>query len=148
MNENIPALKIEAHEDGTMTLEQDWCGNIDRVTVHPLHLRCMAEAAGLIPSGNGCHPSARTLARRLRTLLHRINQLDEWLRETDRWGRVDLDMETTYSFATWELAHEFCADLGDGESERPPKTQPIPTANPDETHRVFAGSTQLELEAS
>ncbi|PZP95528.1 MAG: hypothetical protein DI587_22255 [Variovorax paradoxus] len=46
--DDIPRLKIEANDDGTLTLEQDWCGNVDRVAVHPVHVRHLAERLGMI----------------------------------------------------------------------------------------------------
>jgi hypothetical protein len=46
--DNIPTLKIETNEDGTITLEQDWCGNAERVAVHTVHVRHLAERLGMI----------------------------------------------------------------------------------------------------
>lgn len=48
MNETIPGLEIEPNDDGTFSLEQNWGGNIDRVAIHPLHVRHLAEKTGLI----------------------------------------------------------------------------------------------------
>ena len=56
MNDNIPDLKIELMEDGQgdglILLEQDSGGNIDRVAIHPIHLRYMAEKCGLIETSD------------------------------------------------------------------------------------------------
>jgi hypothetical protein len=46
--DNLPMLKIETNEDGTITLEQDWCGNAERVAVHPIHVRHLAERLGMV----------------------------------------------------------------------------------------------------
>jgi hypothetical protein len=46
--DNIPTLKIESNEDGTITLEQDWLGNVDRVAIHPVHIRHLAERLGMV----------------------------------------------------------------------------------------------------
>ncbi len=48
ITDNIPGLKIEANNDGTLTLEQDWCGNVDRVAIHPVHVRHLAERLGMV----------------------------------------------------------------------------------------------------
>nr|WP_145546379.1 hypothetical protein [Variovorax boronicumulans] len=48
ITDNIPGLKIEANEDGTLTLEQDWLGNVDRVAIHPIHVRHLAERLGMV----------------------------------------------------------------------------------------------------
>lgn len=45
---DIPGLKIEANGDGTITLEQEWSGNVDRVAVHSVHIRHLAEMLGMI----------------------------------------------------------------------------------------------------
>jgi hypothetical protein len=171
MIQNIPALTIEANEDGTLLLEQDWAGNVDRVTVHPVHLRFMAERLGLVREVSASEAdmvrTVTTLKRRLRVLLQRIDQLDDWLRQVEAKGHEDLSVETTYSFATWELASEFCADLDeltpcptasrdvtpshaavtrDAPGTASAGTQTKPTGNPAETQRVPTGSAQLTLE--
>lgn len=46
--ENIPCLNIEANDDGTITLEQNWCGNAERVAIHPVHVRLLAEKLGMV----------------------------------------------------------------------------------------------------
>jgi len=52
LNDNIPELKIkfmaEGIGNGLILLEQDSCGNVDRVAIHPIHIRYMAEKLGLI----------------------------------------------------------------------------------------------------
>lgn len=45
---NIPQLTIEMEEDGTVLLEQEWCGESDRIQLHPIHIRHLAELAGLL----------------------------------------------------------------------------------------------------
>jgi hypothetical protein len=171
LTENIPQLGIENNEDGTITLEQDWSGNVDRVTVHPLHLRYIAERMGLVREVSASEAdmvrTITTLKRRLRVLLQRIDQLDDWLRQVEAKGHENLSLETTYSFATWELASEFCADpddlapcpatshhvtpchaTGDTAGTAVAETQPKPNGNPEKTQRVSAGfAGQLQLEA-
>lgn len=50
MSVNIPQLTIEMEEDGTVLLEQEWCGESDRIQLHPIHIRHLAELAGLLPA--------------------------------------------------------------------------------------------------
>lgn len=47
---SIPQLTIEMEEDGTVFLEQEWCGDSDRIQLHPIHIRHLAELAGLLPA--------------------------------------------------------------------------------------------------
>lgn len=89
------------------------CGDVSRITLHPIHLRMLAEKTGLLaPSMN--IDAGRTIARlsrQMRLLLDRINTLDDWLNQAAQRGHEDLAEETTYSFATWEMANEFCKEL-------------------------------------
>ena len=48
MKASIPQLTIEMEEDGTVLLEQEWCGESDRIQLHPIHIRHLAELAGLL----------------------------------------------------------------------------------------------------
>ena len=77
LNANFPDLKIElmteGESDGLILLEQSSGGNIDRVAIHPIHIRHMAEKMGLIETND---PTARKtiaiLARRMLALNDRI----------------------------------------------------------------------------
>ena len=70
LNDNIPELKIEfmadGMGDGLILMEQDSCGNVDRVAIHPVHLRYMAEKMGLIettnPTAQKCRATLQALA--------------------------------------------------------------------------------------
>lgn len=116
IDENIPSLKIEPCEDGTVMLEQDWCGNVERVAIHPIHLRFMAEKLGMVPAVTAQEMEqayrAATWERRLRVLCGRIEKLDAMLRAIPVFpeGKDD-DPLSIFSAATRELAQEFCADL-------------------------------------
>lgn len=111
-SDRIPNLTIERGEGGSILLEQEWSGNVDRIELHPVHLRHLAEVAGLLPAaGADYSPPAAVLARRLRTLLDRIDRLDDMVRAAEMKGHEDLELESAFSYATWELAREFCADL-------------------------------------
>lgn len=114
-HENIPELKIEriADQHGTLILlEQDSGGNVDRVAVHPIHLRFMAEQFGLVPTSDpeGAKEIA-ILRRRLCLLRDRIDHLGHYLtNHTDR-DRANLDYEISYAEATSDMADEFCVDF-------------------------------------
>lgn len=131
LHDRIPNLTIETTEGGGFLLEQDCSGNVDRIELHPTQVQHLAELAGLLPRrGDPYIPPACVLARRLHVLRDRIDRLDDWLRAVAENGREDLEHELTFSFATWELATEFCADLGastaaaasspDSPGDRPP----------------------------
>jgi hypothetical protein len=143
----------------TIDLEQDMgCGEVHRITLHHIHLRHLAEQAGLIAGSAHAEPDAvvARLVRQLRLLHTRIKHLDECLWAVAGNGREDLDHECNFSGATLDLADEFVADLpvtpaalpggykgvptvaaNQGQMEQPPvRTQREPTGNPRETHGV------------
>ena len=134
LNDNIPELKIEFMADGTgdglILLEQDSCGNIDRVAIHPIHLRYMAEKMGLIETSD---PTAQktiaTLTRRLLLLNQRIQHLDNWLRTFSDTKHADLTYELGFSGGTSDMAAEFCAELEEAEQQEEAPAS-IPTAKP------------------
>jgi hypothetical protein len=112
MQQRIPNLTIEPDEDDGFLLSQDVGGNTAYLELHETQVRHLAELAGLLPRRDEPYtPPATVLARRLRVLLDRIDELDERLKIVASNGREDLEHELTYSFATWELAREFVADL-------------------------------------
>jgi chromosome segregation ATPase len=107
----IPELQIETDGD-LIYLEQDSGGNIDRVAIHRLHVRHMAEKFGLVETAD--LQAAKTIAkleRRLRLLRDRIDHLGNWLTNVSDREHADLDYEITYIEATSDLADEFCADM-------------------------------------
>ena len=116
MNDNIPELKIEmlndGQGDGLILLEQDSGGNIDRVAIHPIHLRYMAEKMGLLESSD---PTAlktiTTLQRRMTALRDRIESLSDWMAQFSDHRHADLSHETTQLDAMADLAREWCRDF-------------------------------------
>lgn len=113
MMTKIYDLAYEVNGD-TINLEQDsGCGEVSRIDLHPIHLRLLAEEAGILaPSSNiEADRTIARLCRQMRVLFQRIDQLDDWLNQSAQRGHEDLDMETNYSFATWELANEFITEL-------------------------------------
>lgn len=109
--DNIPELNIELMEDkkgSLILLEQDCCGNVDRVCIHPVHLRYMAEKFGLIATSDPtAHKTIAMLTRRLNLLSDRIAHLSRSLEsDPDKCHQA-------YARATAEIANEFCAELPD-----------------------------------
>jgi hypothetical protein len=110
----IPNLTID--RDGTdpdtqVMLTQDFGGNTSMVTLHPCQVKLLAERMGILAPDAEAQRTIARLSRQMRVLLERINHLDDWLHTQSDTARADLSYEQTYSMATWELAHEFCADL-------------------------------------
>ena len=115
MIERIGDLTIEfAHsdDDSQIMLEQDSCGNIDRVALHSTHVRYLAEKLGLT---NLADPNAQrtiaSLTRRIRVLADRIDSLHDYLINRSDTKHADLTWEQTYSKATLDIADVFLADL-------------------------------------
>jgi hypothetical protein len=127
MNDTFPDLTIEFMEDGQgdglILLESDNGGNVDRVAIHPIHLRYMAEKSGLVATSDpAANRTISTLTRRLNLLRDRIDHLGEWLSKHSGHLHVDLSYECTYATATAEIAAEFCADLDHPHLAKSPDT--------------------------
>ena len=132
MTNIITDLKIELMDDnigdGLILLEQDNGGNVDRVAIHPLHLRFMAEKWGLVETSDPkANKTITTLTRRLNVLRARIDHLAHWLANHSDSKHADLSYEQTYATATADIADEFCAELvGVQASTAAPKQAPEP----------------------
>jgi hypothetical protein len=115
--DNIPELNIELMEDkqgSLILLEQDSCGNIDRVAIHPIHLRYMAEKFGLIETSDPMTAKTiATLQRRMVNLRDRIESLTDWMARHSDHKHADLSYETTQLQALQDLAREWCHDFED-----------------------------------
>ena len=116
MNDNIPDLKIElmadGQGDGLILLEQDSGGNLDRVAIHPLHLRYMAEKMGLIETSDPTtQKTIVTLQRRMVALRDRIESMADWMAKYSDHKHADLSYETTQLDAMADLAREWCHDF-------------------------------------
>lgn len=115
---DIPGLKIERADDengeSLITLEQDdGCGNIESVVLHPIHVRYLAERMGLLDMAD--QQSQKTivaLKRRLETLFDRIGFLHNYLCNHSDSQHADLTFEQTYATATLDIAHEFMLESG------------------------------------
>jgi hypothetical protein len=111
---DIPNLTID--RDGTdpdtcVMLTQTFGGNEYMVSLHPCQVKVLAERMGILAPDAEAQRTITRLSRQLRILLDRVDTLDDWLNQAAQRGHENLDQETTYSFATWELANEFCKDL-------------------------------------
>lgn len=112
LNDHIQNLTIETDDDGNILLEQDTGGNIARVTLHPTHLRYLAEKMGLVETSDpAAQKTIAMLTRRLLVLRERIDHLDDWLTNCSDTKHANLDYEQHFAGATADIAYEFCADL-------------------------------------
>ena len=115
MNDAIPDLKIELMNEShgsLILLEQDSCGNLDRVAIHPIQLRYMAEKFGLVATSDPlAQKTIAMLTRRLLLLRDRVDFLADWLANNSDSEHADLSYEQTYARATADIAGEFCAEL-------------------------------------
>ena len=141
MNDSIPELKIEAMDDShgsLILLEQDSGGNIDRVAIHPIHLRYMAEKWGLVESSDPqAQKTIATLERRLRLLSERINHLASYLCLHSDSEHADLRYEQDYANATSDIVDEFCADFA-----------PVSLSAPDADNRRTLSRRIADIKAS
>lgn len=140
-SDNIPELNIELMEDkqgSLILLEQDSGGNLDRVAIHPIHLRYMAEKFGLIATSDPtAHQTIATLTRRLNVLRDRVEHLAHFLANHSDTKHAELTFEQTYATATADIAAEFCAELAE------PAT--LPANSKDSRPRVFACAREGEV---
>ena len=127
INDQIPDLNIERIVDGTgeglILLEQESTGNIDRVAIHPIHLRYMAEKFGLAASSDlQAQKTIATLQRRLLMLNERVAHLADYLANRSDHKHADLMYEMTYARATADLSDEYCVEFEQEEATSDAKT--------------------------
>lgn len=142
----LPNLAIDydpARADAGVMLTQDLGGNQHMVCLHPCQVKLIAERLGLAAADGSAQRKIAALTRRLQTLRDRIDCLDDMLHTVADHGRECLDIESAYSFATWELANEFCADLDDdAPAAMPPLTGDTESDPSDNATASLAPSTQ------
>jgi hypothetical protein len=122
IDHDIPELKIERLDDvDLIALEQDCGGNADRIIIHKVHLRFLAEKFGLVETNDpqGAKRIA-TLERRMRLLQGRIDHLGHRLANHPGRELADLDCEIEYLAATADLLDEFCMDMAGGDEHAEP----------------------------
>lgn len=113
LDERIPELNIERDErSGLIMLEQDSGGNIDRLALHPIHVRFLAEQMGLVATSDpeGAKKIA-ALERRLRILQGWISNLADSLLGHQNPRAADITGDLAFAVATADLADEFVAEL-------------------------------------
>lgn len=106
MREDIPELRIEPLDDDShlLLLEQDGGGNVDRIAIHPVHVRYLAERIGLAEASDiEAHRTIARLSRRMQLLKERIVYLAK--------GLAASSAGYDHAQATADLAREFCAEL-------------------------------------
>jgi hypothetical protein len=172
--EEIPQVEIELAANGNVHVTD--CSDFDgrhTVTLHPIHLRLIAEKLGLVREMSASEADAlRTvdkLTRRLNLLHERIAKMDSWLWEHRDFDEADINVEVWFSKATLDLSTEFQAEIAEASRHVTPRhaesrslkasengglqaTQkrgssnaPQPTDNPAETQRVTKPE-QMELQ--
>lgn len=115
---DIPGLKIERADnengDSLITLKQDdACGNIEIVVLHPIHVRYLAEHMGLLEMAD--RQSQKTIAamkRRLEALYDRIEFLHDFLCNHSDNKHADLSFEQGYAAATVDIGYEYLIESG------------------------------------
>ncbi|MCB8747643.1 hypothetical protein LHU53_12080 [Rhodoferax sp. U2-2l] len=123
--DHVQNLTIETGTDGSIILEQDTGGDISHVYLHPVHLRALAEKAGLVETSDPqAAKTIATLTRRLLVLRDRIDHLGDYLTNHSDHQHSNLDYELTYITATANIATEFCADLIDTAPPAPAQCKP------------------------
>lgn len=128
MNTEFPQLKIERLESGLIRLEDTSALGPCVLDVHPLQVRHMAEALGIVREMSASDAdtlaavrrqhadavrAALTLKRRMLALKRRIDHLGNWLCTQSDSEHADLSYEMDYATATADICDEFCADLDD-----------------------------------
>ena len=120
----MPDMLIEVgHDEDLLILQQsDSAGGVDRVAIHKVQVRLLAEQMGLLPATTDGEAAARrqvaTLTRRMLLLHARIAQLHAWLSEQPDYETADISVEVSYSAGTMALVDEFLADMPDGQGNR------------------------------
>jgi len=165
--DNIPGLKIESNDDGTITLEQDWCGEVDRVAIHRLHVRHLAEQLGMLQlitaSDQNLAADLDRMRRNMLRIRDRAMRLQRDFAEHADWKHADLTDAMNAINALVDLFDMAVDDFADDYSASEPRTIPRVTeteprglcspATPDAagcvcdavSHGTGAGQQQLEL---
>lgn len=134
MTDNIPGLSIEANDDGTLTLQQDWSGNVDRVAVHPVHVRHLAERLGLIREASACDAdNLRTagelqrdndrMRRNLLQIREQALELQKFMATLSDWQHADLSSELERVNNLVGLLDMACGDFANDDGHSVPIVQ-------------------------
>jgi len=122
--ESIPHLNIEVLADGIIRLENESMGDSYVVDVHPIHLRLMAEKAGLVREVSASDAELlRDLGRYKRALLMlrgRAEQLHQNIFNLSQRGNEDMGVEVAQSAALADVAEYICIEFEDDFTAEPP----------------------------
>jgi hypothetical protein len=148
----IPNLKIANNEDGTLTLESEWTGNIDRVSVHHTQVRYLAERLGIVRevSVSEAHKEAmlhRQIAelqkdqKRLRSYLLALSDRSETLFKglcsVNGLGDVDIGVEVAQCAALADIVSLACADFENQfEIDTLANSIPVPVPKPTQAQQT------------
>lgn len=153
ITDSIPGLKIEANGDGTITLEQEWSGNVDRVAIHSVHVRYLAEMLGLIerpaPGADRCigiaelkRENDRLRRQHLRLREHMLSLQIDFARHADH-QHADLSAEMLRINAVVDLMDLVCSDFEDDYTAHEPSENPrVAQAEPSASGAVAAPLTR------
>ncbi len=156
MNDEIQNLTISLTTAGMIELEQqNGLDEPDRIEVHPIHLRHMAEKLGLVRELSASDAELRRdLGRYKRALLmlrDRAEQLHKNICGLSQLGHEDMGIEVAQSAALADFAEHVCIEFEDqfeAQTETPPETG---TLNTPENGAVQStqerGDSLFELEA-
>lgn len=137
--DTIPALKIEANGDGTLTLEQDWCGNVERVALHAVHVRHLAGRLGMVGAMSasdveslqaerervaGLRQENDRLKRNMLRLQSHALTLQEGFREHADWRHADLGHDMGVINALVNLFDMAVDDFADDYTAQEPSANP------------------------
>jgi hypothetical protein len=151
----IPNLKIENNEDGTLTLESEWTGNIDRVSVHHTQVRYLAECLGITREVSALEAHMEAMLRgqiaelqqdrkRLHAYLLALSDRSETLFKGlcsvhAMAGEVNIGVEVAQCAALADIASLACADFEDQlDRDAPADITPIPSPKPTQTQPTTA----------
>lgn len=153
MNEHIPNLKIESNDDGTITLEQEWTGNVDRVAVHPCQLRLIAERLGMVQAVTASGAELSRDNDRLKRHLLRVREhalsLQREFSECADWQHADLSHEMARINTLVDLLDMAVDDFEDDYQASEPasaKPSPKPSVKPSDKAAPEPKRQQLQME--
>jgi hypothetical protein len=160
MNIQFPQIDIATTSDGLIELEQQ-CGleDADRIVVHPVHIRTMAEQIGLIAPAPETAPDLPTYAEQARTidrlqrnmlrLRQHALQTQDAMRCAD-WNHADLTFEMQLMNGMVDLCDMAVDDFADDYTARDPvdnaTSHPVTPSHATPTDGESVAQKQLVLE--
>lgn len=113
----IDGLAFEIEGDQIMLEQDGGCGEVDRIAVHPIHLRYLAESLGLVSAVSASGEELlRDLSRYKRALLmirERAAQLHNNIYGLSQLGHEEMGIEVAQSAALADFAEHICVEFED-----------------------------------